>query len=184
VPSSPLNTTRCLTHISTARPDVFSGVGQLTQAVLADPLAHDIRTLAAINQAAASGAHGRRLIPYILIEPTERDRIGEIARRVAAEHYSGLSALRGSVGALSQMFGAGEHRAKGELLSSTRSPGSLWRDERRSARWLNTRTRAALTVAVTTPPRPLRRAAQLAASRSTRTLGEASGGVPAAAALT
>lgn len=99
-------------------PDVFQGAGQLTQAILADPLAHDIRTLAMINAAAAAGHDPHhRVVPYILVEPEARNRIGEIASRVYSEHYASARGLRSSVGAIGRLVRADASPANGELLS-------------------------------------------------------------------
>jgi NTE family protein len=99
-------------------PDVAEGVGHLTQAVLADPLAHDVRTLAMINGIARHHDDGRhRVVPYILIAPEVRDRIGELACEVFTERYASVRALRHSVAALGHLARAQDGRANGELLS-------------------------------------------------------------------
>ncbi len=110
--------TRGTDDAETVCPDVFQGVGHLTQAILADPLAHDVRTLATINLKAASGHDPEyRLIPYVLVEPRLRDRIGEIAREVYLAHYASPRGLRTSVGALGRLLRADAGRANGELFS-------------------------------------------------------------------
>jgi NTE family protein len=115
-----LNTTRAGKTDTTKErtPDVFQGAGQLTQAILADPLAHDVRTLAMINAAASAGHDPHhRVVPYILVEPKVRNRIGEIASQVYAEHYASARGLRSSVGALGRLVRADASPANGELLS-------------------------------------------------------------------
>jgi NTE family protein len=98
-------------------PDVFDGLGQLTQAALADPVAHDVRTLATINSLVGHGVDSRRLVPYILVAPKVRDRIGEIARDVYAASYASRRRLRTSVGLLGRLVFADAGRSNGELLS-------------------------------------------------------------------
>ena len=51
------------------------------------------------------------------IEPAYRDRIGEIASRVFAEHYSSRLWLRSSIATLGGLLRAGAGPAHGELLS-------------------------------------------------------------------
>jgi NTE family protein len=99
-------------------PDVFEALGHLTQAVLADPLSHDVRTLATINRiSAAHGDADHRVVPYMLIAPSERDRLGAIAQEVFAARYSRGRRMSSSVGVLGGLLRAGDARANGELLS-------------------------------------------------------------------
>ena len=99
-------------------PDVFAGLGHLTQAVLADPLVHDVRTLATINKLAEGRAdRGHRVVPYMFIAPQTRNRLGELAMHVFREHYGGFRGLRTSVGVFGRAVRAGEATANGELLS-------------------------------------------------------------------
>jgi NTE family protein len=74
-----------------AEPDVFQGAGQILQALLADPLTHDIRTLATINHLVAQTGTpdnaSHKIVPYVFVAPRTRGHIGAIARRVFREHY-------------------------------------------------------------------------------------------------
>src|SRR5262249_3372518 len=114
-----LNTTRAriLDADPARRPDLFEGVGQLTQAVLADPLAHDVRTLANLNNLAENGARDLSLVPYILIEPKVRDRIGEIARDVFSAPYTSGKRRLPSIGTVGRLLMADTPPASGELFS-------------------------------------------------------------------
>lgn len=114
-----LNTTRTEPETATGRcPDMFQGIGHLTQAVLADPLAHDVRTLAMVNGIAQHHNDGHhRVVPYMLVAPEVRDRIGALAAEVFAKHYASLRALRNSVAPLGRLVRAHDGRANGELLS-------------------------------------------------------------------
>jgi NTE family protein len=85
------------------RPDAIDGVAQLLQVVLADQLADDVATLAAVNETLAptgssAGGNGagrgrRRRIPYIFVAPSDRLEIGRLARDVYKRHYAGISGL-------------------------------------------------------------------------------------------
>ncbi len=114
-----LNATRTAPGTAATRcPDVFQGIGHLTQAVLADPLAHDVRTLATINDIMQHHDDGHHMVvPYMLVAPATRDRIGQIASEVFAAHYSSRRALRNSVAVLGHLVRAQEGPANGELLS-------------------------------------------------------------------
>jgi NTE family protein len=108
------------------RPEALDGASQLAQAILVDPLVHDVQTLATINTILAnrpaasrsrSGAHTR--VPYMLIAPENPAEIGAIAASVYRRHYSGLlDALSApSLALLGRAFGAGASSARGELFS-------------------------------------------------------------------
>lgn len=110
------------------RPEALDGASQIAQALLVDPLVHDVQTLATINtilgaRAAAPARAGagpkHRTVPYILIAPREPNEIGAIAQRVFREHYSGLihAASAPSVALLGRAFEAGSSAARGELFS-------------------------------------------------------------------
>jgi NTE family protein len=108
------------------RPLALDGASQLAQAVLVDPLVHDVQTLATINTIldARRPASGRRAsahkrVPYILIAPEQPAEIGAIAARVYREHYSSLfaSASSTSLALLGRAFSAGQSSARGELFS-------------------------------------------------------------------
>lgn len=76
------------------RPDALEGAAQLVQAVLVDPLAHDVATLATVNalvgEAPGDLVAGKRQVPYVFVAPRERDAIGRIAQRVFERHYAHL----------------------------------------------------------------------------------------------
>jgi NTE family protein len=109
------------------RPEALDGASQLAQAILVDPLAHDVHTLATINTilrarrsgAGAASAGGHKLVPYIVIAPERPQEIGEIAARVYREHYAGLidAASSPSLALLGRAFSAGQSAARGELFS-------------------------------------------------------------------
>jgi len=105
------------------RPDALEGAAQLIQAVLVDPLVHDVRTLAGINDLLAAGGSaelaGRRRVPYVFVAPRRRDAIGKIAMRVFRDRFLGpKGALRSpNVALLGRLFAGGRDPAHGELLS-------------------------------------------------------------------
>jgi NTE family protein len=103
------------------RPDALDGVAQLLQVVLADQLAEDVATLAAVNEtlmpsgsasakAATAGEGARagksdkqagagkakrrsrhRTIPYIFVAPADRLQIGRLAREVYRRRYASIA---------------------------------------------------------------------------------------------
>ena len=103
------------------RPDALDGVAQLLQVVLADQLAEDVATLAAVNEtlmpsgsasakAATAGKGARagksdkqagarkakrrsrhRTIPYIFVAPADRLQIGRLAREVYRRRYASIA---------------------------------------------------------------------------------------------
>jgi NTE family protein len=107
------------------RPDALEGAAQLIQAVLVDPLVHDVRTLAMVNELVEAGAGpdgelaGKRKVPYIVVAPRDRDAIGEVALRVFRERFSSpRAALRSpNVALLGRFLAGGRDAAHGELLS-------------------------------------------------------------------
>jgi NTE family protein len=127
------------------RPQALDGVSQLAQAVLVDPLVHDVQTLATINtilmrhavatRATAAGKAGRagarqrasrssrgrahRQVPYILIAPRRPQEIGAIASRLYRERYGGLRRVAStpSLALLGRALDAGQSAARGELFS-------------------------------------------------------------------
>jgi NTE family protein len=98
-------------------PDVFDGAGQVMQALFADPLVHDVRTLASINELAEQGDSSTRLVPYILIAPSASDSIGAIAREVFATKYAKWSRLLTSAGIVGRLLHADATTGSGELFS-------------------------------------------------------------------
>jgi NTE family protein len=108
------------------RPDALDGASELVQAVLVDPLVHDVQTLATINavlrgrQRAKDGrVSSHRTVPYILVAPERPNEIGAIAARVYREHYAGLidAARSPSLALLGRALGAGSSPVRGELFS-------------------------------------------------------------------
>ncbi len=104
------------------RPDALEGAAQLIQSVLVDPLVHDVRTLAMVNEmvAAAGGdLAGRRRVPYVFVAPREREAVGRVAVRVFRERFLGpKGALRSpNVALLGRLLAGGRDAAHGELLS-------------------------------------------------------------------
>jgi len=67
------------------QPDVFDGVAQFVQAVLADQLAQDVATLASYNEQLAGrplvdgGSGGHEPVPYIFLAPRDRFEVGQVA---------------------------------------------------------------------------------------------------------
>jgi NTE family protein len=98
-------------------PDVFDGAGQVMQALFADPLVHDVRTLASINELAEQGDSSARLVPYMLIAPSASDSIGAIARDVFATKYAKWSRLLTSAGIVGRLLHADATTGSGELFS-------------------------------------------------------------------
>jgi NTE family protein len=104
------------------RPDALEAAGQILIGVLEDQLAADVQTLAGINELlSASGGSARtakRVVPYILVAPTETDPIAERALRVVREHYSGsLQAITSDVALLAKLTAAGTDARHAALLS-------------------------------------------------------------------
>ena len=110
---------------STQRPDLFDGASQIFQGLLVDPLVNDVETLATINKTllqggmATSGGDQRKIIPYIFMAPKTPNRIGEIARDVYRENFTGLRGMRRSrdLAVLGRLVGAGRSSTRGELFS-------------------------------------------------------------------
>ena len=111
------------------RPDAYDGVSQLLQAVLVDPLVHDVHTLTTVNEIVTGHENesdvglsaGRRYkrVPYILIAPQTRNAVGECAVRTYREHYSGLGGATRSrdLALLGHALDAGLNPVRGELFS-------------------------------------------------------------------
>ena len=129
-----------------ARPDAYDGVSQLLQAVLVDPLVHDVHTLTTINEIvakagtvpaeAASGAGATegvldppttdrssvrmyKRVPYMLIAPETRNAIGDCAVQIYKDHYSGIGGAARSrdLALLGHALDAGLNSVRGELFS-------------------------------------------------------------------
>jgi NTE family protein len=98
-------------------PDVFDGAGLVMQALFADPLAHDVRTLASKNELAKRGESRAKLVPYILIAPSTSDSIGAIARDVFATKYAKWSGLLKSAGIVGRLLHADATNGSGDLFS-------------------------------------------------------------------
>jgi len=109
------------------RPDAIDGAAQLLQVVLADQLAEDVATLAAINETlpleGSSTKDGprrrRRKIPYIFIAPSDRLAIGRLAREVYTRHYADIGSLvrDTNLALLGRFLNAERSAVHGELLS-------------------------------------------------------------------
>ncbi len=111
-----------------ARPDAIDGLAQLLQVALADQLADNVATLAAVNEnlpaaspvrseAARRGRRGR--IPYIFIAPDDRLEIGRLAREIYKRHYSGIGSLvrDTNLALFGRIVNAERSAMHGELLS-------------------------------------------------------------------
>jgi NTE family protein len=133
-------------HMS-GRPEALDGTTQIVQALLVDPLVHDVQTLASINEilrarppatparppapaAERTQADARprartrsrsrskhKPVPYILIAPKQPNEIGEAASRVFVEHYEGVRRAASSVALLGRVLRAGANASRGELFS-------------------------------------------------------------------
>lgn len=105
------------------RPDALEGAAQLVQAVLVDPLAHDVATLGTVNalvgEADGDVLAGKRQVPYVFVAPRERDAIGRIAQRVFEQHYAHLLDAwhARDLAFLGRTVAGGADPAHGELLS-------------------------------------------------------------------
>jgi NTE family protein len=103
------------------RPDVFDGAAAIAQSLLADQLAHDVDTLATINDdvSESGGAVRHRLVPYIFVAPTDRLAIGRLASEVYKRHYAGARGLHRNrdMALLGRLLDAGRNPVRGELLS-------------------------------------------------------------------
>ncbi len=105
------------------QPDAFEGAAHLIQGLLADPLAADVRTLAATNELLRDGRSdpdGRKTPkPYIFVAPRRRDAIGELARAVYREHFARSTLLLpgNDITLLGRLVGADRSDIHGELFS-------------------------------------------------------------------
>jgi NTE family protein len=103
------------------RPDVFDGAAAVAQSLLADQLAHDVDTLATINDDVRESRNPikHRLVPYILVAPADRLAIGRLASEVYDRHYAGVRGLRRNreLAALGRLLDAGRNPVRGDLLS-------------------------------------------------------------------
>jgi NTE family protein len=108
--------------------DVFDGAAQALQALFADQLAHDVATLATVNQIIAARrstardvqtGDEHRLIPYIFVAPRERFAIGRLASDIYRQHYAGVSGLRRArdLALLGRLLDATRNPVHGELFS-------------------------------------------------------------------
>jgi NTE family protein len=110
-----------------ARPDAYDGASQLLQAVLVDPLVHDVHTLTTVNEVirkngpATEEESGRtyKRVPYILIAPETRNAIGDCAVQTYKDHYSGIGGAARSrdLALLGHALDAGLNSVRGELFS-------------------------------------------------------------------
>jgi NTE family protein len=103
------------------RPDVFDGAAVVAQSLLADQLAHDVDTLATINDDVKESQTPltHRLVPYIFVAPTDRLAIGRLASDVYNRHYAGARGLHHdrNLALLGRLLDAGRNPIRGELLS-------------------------------------------------------------------
>ena len=138
------------------RPDALDGLAQLLQVVLADQLAEDVATLAAVNEtltpstsparSKGAGRGRRRRIPYIFIAPTDRLEIGRLAREVYKRHYASLRGVArdSNLALLGRAVNAERSAIHGELLSYLFLAREFLDElialgERDAQRWLDTR---------------------------------------------
>jgi len=104
-----------------SRPDVFDGAAAIAQALLADQLAHDVDTLATINDDVRQSGNPikHRLVPYIFVAPTDRLAIGRLAMDVYNRYYAGARGMRRNrdLALLGRLLDAGRNPVRGDLLS-------------------------------------------------------------------
>jgi NTE family protein len=104
-------------------PDAFDGAAQLVQGLLADPLAADVRTLAATNEMLLEGdvdALGKKEPrPYIFVAPRRRDALGQLARRIYRDDIANASPLipGNDLSLLGRLLDADRSDLHGELYS-------------------------------------------------------------------
>ncbi len=173
-----------VTHAgASTRPDAIDGVAQLLQVVLADQLAEDVATLAAVNETlmpAASAPGGKapgkrrghhRTIPYIFVAPSDRLEIGRLARAIYKRRYAGISGFvrDANLALLGRLVNAERSAIHGELLSYLFLAREFLDElialgRRDGERWLDTQHDAGLwqvglpTTGATGPAPPRRRA--------------------------
>lgn len=118
-------------HVAGKAPDFGDGLVQLLFATLVDSLIADMRMLGKINLLLEAGPHERadefrrsqertphRIVPYMFIAPSARDRVGDLAERVFADGHRGLRGLARSrdLATLGRLLG-GITEPHAELLS-------------------------------------------------------------------
>jgi NTE family protein len=146
-----LNSTAGTPSAAAKRPaDFFDGAAQALQALLADQLAHDVATLATINQTVAArqpDAQGaqtgdeRRVIPYIFVAPRERFAVGRLASEIYRQRYAGLGGLRRAhnLALLGRLLDVPRNLARSELFSyvcfAAEFADALIEQGRRDAEW-------------------------------------------------
>ena len=103
------------------RPDVFDGAAAAAQSLLADQLAHDVDTLATINDDVGQSRNPieHRLVKYIFVAPSDRLAIGQLASDAYNRYYAGTRGLRRNrdLALLGRLLDAGRNPVRGELLS-------------------------------------------------------------------
>lgn len=118
-----LNSTALPGRQHDAQPDIFDGAGQFVQALLADPLAQDVATLAGANREvslqSSSPPAAHALVPYIFVAPRDRLTVGQLAADIFRKHLSGVRAMvrARDLATLGHIVGAGTDATRGELFS-------------------------------------------------------------------
>lgn len=118
-----LNSTALPGRQHDAQPDIFDGAGQFVQALLADPLAQDVATLAGANREVSlqsnSPPAAHALVPYIFVAPRDRLTVGQLAADIFRKHLSGVRAMvrARDLATLGHIVGAGTDATRGELFS-------------------------------------------------------------------
>ncbi len=121
-----LNSSALPCDAQSGQPDVFDGAAQVVQALLADPLAQDVATLASVNRQLAEHdeANGRpdahEPVPYIFVAPRDRLTVGELAAHVFRKHLTGVKAMvrARDMATLGHFLGAGHNAVRGEVFSA------------------------------------------------------------------
>ena len=100
---------------------MFYGASAVAQALLADQLAHDVDTLATINDDVKQSGNPikHQLVPYIFVAPTDRLEIGCLAMDIYNRHFAGARGLRHNreMALLGRLLDAGRNPVRGDLLS-------------------------------------------------------------------
>jgi NTE family protein len=145
-----LNLTTGSPRSTTKRPaDAFDGAAQVVQALLANQLAHDVATLATINQMTAArqpasrarAADQHRVILYIFVAPRERFAVGRLASTICRRRYAGLRGMlrAPSLELRGRLLDAAGDPAHGELFSyvffAPEFAAALIEEGRQDAQW-------------------------------------------------
>ncbi len=116
--------------VTQEEPDVFDAAGVVSNAVMVDRMAEDVRSLrrtnALVSATAESGAGSRavrspngaayRVVPHIYLGPPSAGIIADMANQVFSDRYGGWKDQFSDLGVLGQLLGGSRH-AHGDALS-------------------------------------------------------------------